>query len=105
MSLDDAPKYIREGLTKQDPDTLRAIAERAQQLAEKKETLLESKIEQRAVDESKHDVDLDEIDRDQAPAGATLVTKNIDDRDYYYWNWRADGTVKSEYIRPVNPAD
>lgn len=105
MSLDKIPQYIRKGLRKQDPETLRVIAEQARKLADQKEAQLEAELEEKAIDEDEHDVDLDEFDRDQAPAGATLVTKNIDDRDYYYWNWRADGTVKSEYVKPVNPVE
>ena len=99
------PKYIREGLDKQDPDTLDAISELAEELAAEKRREAAETIAERAVDEDKHDVDPDDLDRTEAPSGATLVTKNIDDRDYYYWNWRAEGTVKSEYIKPVNPAD
>ena len=99
------PKYIRDGLDKQDPKTLDQISDLAEELAAEKRREAAEEIAERAVEEDNHDVDIDELDRRDAPSGATLVTKNIDDRDYYYWNWRAEGTVKSEYIRPVNPAD
>jgi len=34
----------------------------------------------------------------------TLTTKTIDDRDYYYLQWREGDSVKSEYVAPVTPA-
>lgn len=106
MSTGTIPKYIREGLSKQGPATLRAIAERAQELADKKRAEVVDEIEEQSIDEDEYDVDPDELGRREAPATATLVTKNIDDRDYFYWNWRdGSGSVKSEYIRPVVPSN
>ncbi|MBX0298299.1 hypothetical protein [Haloarcula nitratireducens] len=34
----------------------------------------------------------------------TLTTKTIDDRDYYYLQWRDGETVRSQYVGPVDPA-
>jgi len=34
----------------------------------------------------------------------TLTMKNIDDREYYYLQWRDGDTVKSQYVAPVDPA-
>lgn len=34
----------------------------------------------------------------------TLTTKTIDERDYYYLQWREGDRVKSQYVAPVNPA-
>lgn len=34
----------------------------------------------------------------------TLTTKEIDDRDYYYLQWRDGDTIKSQYVAPVDPA-
>lgn len=34
----------------------------------------------------------------------SLVTKTIDDRDYYYLQWREGDSVKSQYVAPVSPA-
>jgi hypothetical protein len=34
----------------------------------------------------------------------TLTTKEIDDREYYYLQWRDGDTVKSQYVAPVDPA-
>ena len=39
-----------------------------------------------------------------APSRATLTTKTIDGRDYYYYQWHEKGKTKSEYIAPVSPA-
>jgi hypothetical protein len=33
----------------------------------------------------------------------TVTTKTIDDRDYYYLQWRDGEKVKSQYIAPVTP--
>jgi hypothetical protein len=35
----------------------------------------------------------------------TLTTKTIDDRDYYYLQWREGDTVTSQYVAPVSPAE
>jgi len=35
----------------------------------------------------------------------TLTTKTIDDREYYYLQWREGETVKSQYVAPVSPAE
>lgn len=34
----------------------------------------------------------------------TITTKTIDDREYYYLQWRDGQSVKSQYIGPVEPA-
>ncbi|MBX0324286.1 hypothetical protein EGH21_14745 [Halomicroarcula sp. F13] len=34
----------------------------------------------------------------------TITTKTIDEREYYYLQWRDGDAVKSQYIGPVNPA-
>lgn len=33
----------------------------------------------------------------------TLTTKTIDDREYYYLQWREGEKVKSQYVAPVTP--
>ena len=35
---------------------------------------------------------------------ATLTTKTIDGRDYYYLQWREGESVTSQYVAPVNPS-
>ena len=61
-------------------------------------------------DTDQHDVP-DEFDRDDvidqigdAPPRASVTTKTIDGRSYYYYQWRDGEKVKSEYIGPVDPA-
>jgi hypothetical protein len=34
----------------------------------------------------------------------TLTTKTIDEREYYYLQWREGEKVKSQYVAPVDPA-
>lgn len=96
------PDDVAEALEDLNASQLRRVAEVASDLADEAEKQ-DDNSNKKSKAEIKHDVDADDFDRKDAPVGATLVTKNIDDRDYYYWNWRADGTVKSEYICPVNP--
>lgn len=98
---DSIPKYLDEGLDKQGPGTLRAIARKAERLADEKEAEAAEKLEAEAVDEEPDE----ELDRDDAPAGATLTQKSIHDNLYYYWQWREGEKIKSEYIRPVDPKE
>ena len=110
---ESAPKYLREGLGKQDPDTLREIAAYADRLAEYKQAETERELEERSADVDEDDVpeewDSDEweetLDSTSAPSGATLTIKTIDDRDYYYYQWRDGAKIKSEYVAPVDPAN
>jgi hypothetical protein len=39
-----------------------------------------------------------------ASGRATLTTKSIDGRDYYYLQWREGDSTPSEYVAPVVPA-
>ncbi|WP_336339653.1 hypothetical protein [Haloarcula brevis] len=39
-----------------------------------------------------------------ARSKGTLTTKTIDDREYYYLQWRDGEKVKSQYVAPVSPA-
>lgn len=34
----------------------------------------------------------------------TITTKTIDEREYYYLQWREGERVKSQYVGPVEPA-
>ena len=39
------------------------------------------------------------------PSGkGTLTTKTIDERQYYYLQWREGEQVKSQYVAPVSPS-
>lgn len=35
----------------------------------------------------------------------TLTKKEIDDREYYYLQWRDGDKIRSQYVAPVNPAN
>jgi len=104
------PKYLKEGLPKQNPDTLRAIASFAMELADYRETQLHHQLEAAAVDDNDvppkgmADDEWDQllVDAD-APAKATLTIKTINDNDYYYYQWREGDAIKSEYLAPVSP--
>jgi len=39
-----------------------------------------------------------------ARSKGTLTVKAIDDREYYYLQWRDGEKVKSQYVAPVSPA-
>jgi hypothetical protein len=50
-----------------------------------------------------------ELETARAKAGiatskGTLTTKTINDRDYYYLQWRDGENVRSQYVAPVDPA-
>ena len=106
----DTPKYLREGLQKQSPEMLRSIATYASALADSKERALQEELDAQAVDVDDETTpdgwDADEWDEQledsDVPARATLTTKTIDDRDYYYYQWREGDKIKSEYVAPVN---
>jgi len=113
----DLPKYLGEGVEKQSPERLRDLIEYADQMADWKEAQADRELEEQA---EKEDVDTtpDEWEqqewkevvddaRDEAdikPGKGTLTTKNIDDRDYYYLQWREESKIKSQYVAPVNPS-
>ena len=100
--MTNVPNYIREGLKKQNPSTLRRIAEMAENLAEQKERELEKELQERTVEDDELPDDVREYP-DDVPGKACVTTKTIDGNDYYYYQWREGDKIKSEYIRPVNP--
>ncbi|SIR75490.1 hypothetical protein SAMN05421858_3638 [Haladaptatus litoreus] len=116
------PKYIVEGLQKQDSETLRAVADYAQELrvyrAAQAETDRETAVgthhsEQATANElvaraqskgiSDDSADWNAIVEKGVPAKASIVTKTISDNQYYYFQWREGDRIKSEYIAPVSP--
>ena len=116
------PKYIVEGLQKQDSETLQAIAYYAQELRVYRATQAETDrttvadshhIKQATADEliaKTHAkeipddvVDWNAIFEKDVPTKASIVTKTINDNQYYYFQWREGDTIKSEYITPVSP--
>ena len=108
---DAIPKYIADGLSKQDAQTLREISGYAETLAQWREREAERELEERAADvdedEAPQEWEADEwetvVKETDAPPKATLTTKTIDGRDYFYYQWRNGDTIESEYIAPVAP--
>ncbi len=95
------PDDIFELMTEMTEPELRHLSQRAQEFADQLHEANSPR--KRSAAEIKYNVDKNEFPRDEAPENATLVTKCIDDRDYFYWNWREDDTIRSEYIKPVKP--
>jgi len=111
------PKYLVEGVEKQSPDSLRRLAEYAEQMADYQEQKAQRELEERAEQDADTTPDEwdagewekiidDALDEADLPAGkGTLTTKTIDGRDYYYLQWRAGSKIESQYVAPVSPAD
>lgn len=114
---DSVPKYIRDGLEKQDAGTLRTISRYAERLADHLEERTKRELRaasERAVDDLPDGWEDDEWDdaledaydkADIPTSKGALTTKTIDGRDYYYLQWREGDQVKSQYVAPVVPAD
>ena len=113
---ESAPKYLVEGLNKQDTETLRELADYAEQLAEWQAAQAAADLEEEATDvdgapdewgEEEWDDAVDEA-REKADLLAgkgTFTVKQIDGRGYYYLQWREGSKIKSQYVAPVSPAD
>ena len=113
------PRYIVEELQKQDSEALRAVANYAQDLrvyraveAKADQSPLDTQHrKQVTVDEltakahskgiSDDVADLDTIVEKGVPMKTSIVAKTINDNEYYYFQWREDDRIKSEYIAPV----
>lgn len=108
---ESVPQYLGDGLQKQSPETLEEIADYATRLAMAKREHLKAKIEQREsdVDDIPDEWADDEwttaLKETDAPSKATLTTKEIDGREYFYYQWREGSKIKSEYVAPVSPTD
>ena len=112
---DAVPQGIAETLASQDADTLRAISQYADALAQHREAQLKDELReasQQPIDDTPDEWDEEEWDdtieeaRDKADISrskGTLTTKTIDERDYYYLQWREGDTVTSQYVAPVDP--
>jgi hypothetical protein len=113
----EAPKYLIEGLLKQDAETLRAVATYAEALAEHRTASAEAELEAEAVDVDDSPEEWDDEDAwndaletarekaDLAAGKGTLTVKTIDGRGYFYLQWREGSKVTSQYVAPVTPAD
>lgn len=113
---DDLPKYLREGVQKQDAEMLWKLAAYAEEMAEYKQNVAQQKLDEQAGleendvpddwDEDEWESALDDA-RDEAelpPSKGTVTVNEIDGRGYYYLKWRDGDQVKSQYIAPVSPA-
>ena len=95
----ELPTDVVNTLNGYSPERLRHVARYAEELAEYQER------EDRLAEED----DEDEIDKrpdglpDDVPSKATITIKEINDNRYYYWQWRDDDKVRSQYKGPVNP--
>ena len=98
-------QYILDGLNRQNAEKLRIIATYAEDLAEWRDrTAPEEESEDTTTDDQEAvDRERDDDRPEGVPGKATIVTKTIDGRDYYYWQWHEQGTTKSQYKAPVNP--
>ena len=94
----DVAKYLREGLGKQSPEQLRAIASYASALADWREHEIEEELEEQAVESEP----VDEDRPDDVPGKATITIKTINDNRYYYYQWREGDKIKSKYKGPVD---
>ena len=110
------PKYLRDGIPKQDVETLREIAQYADELAVDKIEAAEAELEQQSEDEDDladeweddkwEDVVEDAYDKaDLARSKGSITVNHIDGRGYYYLKWSENGEFKSQYIAPVEPKE
>ena len=106
------PKYLKDDLTKQQPETLREIAQFADELALAK--LEAEDTDHRDPSETPEDWDDEEwddalddaYDEVEAPRQKGSVTVNvIDGRGYYYLKGSHNGEFFSQYIAPVEPKE
>jgi hypothetical protein len=99
----ELPAQLVEQLDNCDVETLRAAANYAEALAEcrERETRLHDADKDNAegVDERPDDLPND------VPTKATLTVKEINDSQYYYWQWRDGEKIKSKYKGPVSQSE
>lgn len=86
-------------------DSVRTLTEHLEKAAESDEYESETP-EEWDEDEAEWEEKLDTAhEKADIPASkGTLTTKTIDERDYYYLQWRNGETVMSQYVGPVSPA-
>lgn len=95
------PTEVVNTLNESTSECLRDIATYAGALAEHKEQ--EVPIE-KAGDQDTGEERPDDLPAD-VPAKATITIKEINDNQYYYWQWRDGEKIRSKYKGPVNPDD
>jgi hypothetical protein len=96
-------QYLLDGLVRQPPEDLRAIASYADSLAAWKLANEES-----SSDDENGESSTDEeqkISPDGVPSKATIVVKEINGNQYYYWQWREGEHIRSKYEGPVSDTE
>lgn len=100
---DQLPEYVVKAIRRRKTkEELESVIRYAEALLEYRQQNLQP---QGDADENTGDASIDNLPRNGAPERATLTTKPIDGREYYYWQWREDSEVKSAYIAPVDEYD
>jgi hypothetical protein len=98
----ELPASIVDTLEDCSQEQLQAIARYADQLAEHKAR--EARLKEASDDDDEPDVEDRPDDMpDDVPAKASIVTKEINDNRYHYWQWREGDQIKSKYKAPVDP--
>jgi hypothetical protein len=83
------------------------LPDQAKELSRYAERLIEHRERVERIAENSDTIEVEDVPDDLpegVPGRATLTTKTINGNDYYYWQWRAGDSIKSEYIGPVNPS-
>jgi len=114
---DSLPKYLHEGVRKQDAETLEDLIDYAAAVRDWREQQAQCELKESKAVESEETPE-EWADRENAWNEAledardgadlsgrkgTLTTKTIDDRDYYYLQWRDGDKIRSQYVAPVSP--
>lgn len=92
----ELPPEVRSTIESCSPDELRAIADYATELAQRRETTNED-------DET--DTDQTEEMPNGVPSKATITTKEINGNRYHYWQWREGDKIRSKYKGPASDAE
>lgn len=104
---ENVPAAVVDALDGADDATLQAVIDycRAELEAEEPDPEELTKADSEPPDEFEGDDEewREVVEDTEAPARATLTTKEIKGNQYLYWQWSEDGTTKSEYIAPKNP--
>jgi len=91
----DLPTDVIDTLNDYSPELLRDVAHYAEDLAEHRER-------EAPLAEAEEEDEIDERP-DDVPTKATITIKEINDNRYYYWQWREDDKVRSQYKGLVSP--
>lgn len=100
---DPLPEYVVKAIRRRkSKKELEAVIQYAEALLEYRQQNLQPQGE---IGDNTGRTSIDDLPRNGAPKRATLTTKRIDEREYYYWQWREGSKVKSAYSAPVDEYD